>query len=109
EAPMFFKKTNHRELAPDIRSPEGFKHVYQDQVDRLIDLAYYTWLTQYRRSTNPKDSDNDAAPLRDFRVKIDPVPNRAGCYTCNVRLQPHFQIDYVISEFELSTEIKQAV
>ncbi|MEM6843450.1 MAG: RNA polymerase sigma-70 factor [Bacteroidota bacterium] len=39
---MFFKKTNHRELAPDIRSPEGFKQVYQDQVDRLIDLAYYS-------------------------------------------------------------------
>ncbi|MEM7740550.1 MAG: type VI secretion system contractile sheath large subunit [Pseudomonadota bacterium] len=103
---------------PNIMSVARFAHAIKvigrswiGSLENADELQRYlqTWLTQYRRSTNPKDSDNDAAPLRDFRVKIDPVPNRAGCYTCNVRLQPHFQIDYVISEFELSTEIKQAV
>ena len=103
---------------PNIMSVARFAHaikvIARSWVGSLegaqeLQQVLQSWLMKYRRSTMPRDSDNDVAPLRDFRVKIDPIPNRPGAYTCNVKLQPHFQIDYVISEFELSTEIKKAV
>ena len=45
-------------------------------------------------------------PLRQAQIKIADMDGRPGVYSCVIHLKPHFQLDYVVSEFELSTEIE---
>lgn len=44
-------------------------------------------------------------PLRDGKVRVRELPGKPGIYQCTVHLQPHFQLDQVLSHFKLVTEL----
>ncbi|OZH52232.1 hypothetical protein AFK68_25755 [Hydrocoleum sp. CS-953] len=44
-------------------------------------------------------------PLREGQVSVRETPGRPGVYACTVHLQPHAQLDQVISSFKLVTEL----
>ena len=58
-------------------------------------------------SANEKVSPEERAryPLRRGQVQVREHPARPGSYMCTVHLQPHFQIDQVVSTFRLITEL----
>jgi type VI secretion system protein ImpD len=47
-------------------------------------------------------------PLRDASVSVRELPGRPGVVGCNLRLQPHFQIDDVAANFQLLAEVSTA-
>lgn len=44
-------------------------------------------------------------PLQDARVTVTEIAGRPGDYNCTMGLKPHFQLDQVISEFQLVTSL----
>lgn len=64
------------------------------------------WLNQY---TDASDGASDAQkakyPLRSARVQVHERAGRPGDYMANVQLQPHYQLDQLVSAFELVTEV----
>ncbi|MEZ5666428.1 MAG: type VI secretion system contractile sheath large subunit [Alphaproteobacteria bacterium] len=64
------------------------------------------WLRNYI-DASPDASDEQRAryPLRSARVSVVERPGRPGDYVATVHLQPHFQLDQLISAFELVTEV----
>ncbi len=51
-------------------------------------------------------ADRARFPLRRARILVSDSPGKPGAFECKIQLQPHFQLDYVVSEFELTTEIE---
>lgn len=45
-------------------------------------------------------------PLREARIIVRDNVGKPGSYSCSVALRPHFQLDQVISEFQLVTELE---
>lgn len=76
--------------------------VTADEVERRLDA----WLRQY---VNGSHSDNPELraryPLVQGRVEVREVPGMPGSFTCNMHLQPHFQLDDVGATFSLVTEV----
>jgi type VI secretion system protein ImpD len=68
----------------------------------------YRWLLQYC-DANEKSSPERLAkyPLREAAVSVRERPGRPGIYQCTVHLKPHSQVDQVLSEFRLVTELAQ--
>jgi type VI secretion system protein ImpD len=44
-------------------------------------------------------------PLREGHVQVREPPGRPGIYQCTIHLLPHLQLDQVVSEFKLVTEL----
>jgi type VI secretion system ImpC/EvpB family protein len=44
-------------------------------------------------------------PLRDARVEVKPRPDNPGVYVCVLHLQPHFQLDQLVTAVKLVTEL----
>ncbi len=44
-------------------------------------------------------------PLQEGRVTVTEIAGRPGSYNCTMALKPHFQLDQVISEFQLVTSL----
>lgn len=65
-----------------------------------------SWLRQYT-DASPGASDEQRAryPLRSAAVSVVERPGRPGDYMATVHLQPHFQLDQLVSAFELVTEV----
>ena len=65
-----------------------------------------TWLNQYvDASEGASEAQKAKYPLRAARVQVVEVPGRPGNYMATVQLQPHFQLDQLVSAFELVTEV----
>lgn len=64
------------------------------------------WLLAY---TNADDNASNATkakyPLREAFVEVRESPGNPGNFNCTIHLRPHFQLDQVISNFKLVTEV----
>lgn len=64
------------------------------------------WLHRY--STGREDlewEDQARYPLRESDVTVREHPAKPGEYLCEIRLRPHYQLDHMVSELELATEL----
>jgi type VI secretion system ImpC/EvpB family protein len=69
----------------------------------------HKWLVSYTVSMDEADLGTKARfPLRDGRVQIREHPAKPGNYLCVIHLQPHFQIDQVVTAVRLTTELSAA-
>jgi len=73
------------------------------------ELRLQRWLNGFTAGGEDLDFDTKARfPLQEGRINVVAVPGRPGDYRCTVALKPHFQLDQVISEFQLVTTISDA-
>jgi len=76
--------------------------VTADEVERRLD----EWLRQYVNGGRSDDPELRARyPLVAGRIEVREVPGMPGSFTCNMHLQPHFQLDDVGATFSLVTEV----
>ncbi|WP_239923641.1 type VI secretion system contractile sheath large subunit [Agaribacterium haliotis] len=66
------------------------------------------WLFKYTTGREDLDWEEQARfPLRQAAVQVREHPEKAGAYTCVISIVPHYQIDQMVSELELVTELAQ--
>ncbi len=64
------------------------------------------WLNGYTTSTMDLPAETRARyPLREARVEVSELASKPGEYNCVIHLQPHFQLDEVLSAFKLVTAV----
>ena len=64
------------------------------------------WLHQYTSANEDLDWQAQARyPLREADVKVREVPGKVGFYLSEIRLRPQYQIDQLVSELRLITEL----
>jgi len=64
------------------------------------------WLRNYTTGSENLDWDEQAKyPLKSADVRIKEHPSKPGVYLCVIQLQPHYQLDQMVSELELVTEL----
>lgn len=64
------------------------------------------WIERYCLTDDSAGySERARRPLRSARIAVRDVPGRPGSYACTMHIQPHFQLDHIVSEFQLMTEI----
>lgn len=67
------------------------------------------WLRSYSLGNDDASPEQKARyPLRASAVQIRDVPGKPGTLSCVFHLQPHFQLDQVVSAFRLRTELVAA-
>lgn len=66
------------------------------------------WLFRYTTGREDLDWEEQARyPLREGAVKVSEHPGKPGQYICVIHLVPHYQLDQMVSELELVTELAQ--
>ena len=66
------------------------------------------WLFKYTTGREDLEWDEQARyPLREASVKVTEHPDKPGQYACVIQLAPHYQLDNMVSELELVTELVQ--
>lgn len=64
------------------------------------------WLLKYTTGREDLDWDEQARyPLKEGSVSVKEHPSKPGEYLCVIHLQPHYQLDQMVSELELVTEL----
>lgn len=64
------------------------------------------WLNQYTTSSEGASAELKARyPLAASRIEVKDQPGRPGHFVCVVHLQPHFQLDQLVSSIRLITEL----
>lgn len=67
------------------------------------------WLEKYSIANDSAEWSTQARyPLRMFRVEVSEDPWRTQHFLCNIFLTPHYQVDGIVSEIKLSTELVRA-
>ncbi len=67
------------------------------------------WLFKYTTGREDLEWDEQARyPLREAAVKVTEHPEKPGDYVCVIHLRPHYQLDHMVSELELVTELAQS-
>ncbi|WP_232522381.1 type VI secretion system contractile sheath large subunit [Marinimicrobium alkaliphilum] len=67
------------------------------------------WLFRYTTGREDLEWEEQARyPLREAAVKVNEHPERPGQYVCVIHLVPHYQVDQMVSELELVTELVQS-
>ena len=67
------------------------------------------WLFQYTDNRTDLEWDEQARfPLRRAKVTVKDHPEKPGHYATVIHLVPHYQLDNMVSELELVTELAQA-
>ena len=67
------------------------------------------WLIKYTTGRHDLDWEQQARyPLREADVSVKEHPEKPGQYLCVIHLIPHYQIDQMVSELELVTELVQS-
>lgn len=67
------------------------------------------WLFRYTTAREDLAWEEQARyPLREAAVEVKEHPEKPGQYISIIRLRPHYQLDQMISELELSTELTSA-
>ncbi len=86
------------------------KVILREEVGRLADTQSIEkrlggWLSRYTLGNDDADMAlRTRYPLRLASVEVSEQPGRAGTFSCNVRLQPHFQLDDIATSFHLLAE-----
>lgn len=89
------------------------KVMIRDKVGSFISAegceAFLTqWLFRYTTGREDLDWEEQARyPLREATVKVSEHPAKPGQYLCVIHLVPHYQLDQMVSELELVTELAQ--
>lgn len=66
------------------------------------------WLFKYTTGREDLEWEEQARyPLRQAAVNVTEHPNKPGQYLCVIHLVPHYQLDQMVSELELVTELLQ--
>lgn len=66
------------------------------------------WLFKYSTGREDMEWEEQARyPLRDSSVQVKEHPEKPGQYYCSIYLRPHYQLDQMVSELELVTELTQ--
>lgn len=66
------------------------------------------WLFRYTTGREDLEWEEQARyPLREAAVTVTEHPERPGQYVCVIHLVPHYQVDQMVSELELVTELVQ--
>lgn len=64
------------------------------------------WLDKYTTSQEDLDwNEQSRYPLREAAVQVKEHPHKPGQYVCVIHLRPHYQLDHMVSELELVTEL----
>jgi len=67
------------------------------------------WLHKYTSGRKDLAWEEQARyPIAESRVSVKEHPEKAGRYLCSIRIVPHYQIDQMVSELELVTELAQS-
>jgi type VI secretion system ImpC/EvpB family protein len=67
------------------------------------------WLVQYVSQDDDAPSEIKARfPLRDARAQVREQPGRPGSYSCTIHLQPHYQLEGMVTAVKLTTELAPA-
>jgi len=66
----------------------------------------HEWLLNYTTGREDFEWEDQARyPLREADVTVREHPMNPGHYLCEIRLRPHYQLDSMVSELELVTEL----
>lgn len=67
------------------------------------------WLFKYTTGREDLEWGEQARyPLRESLVKVSNHPEKPGNFICVIQLRPHYQLDHMVSELELITELAQS-
>jgi len=67
------------------------------------------WLFKYTSGRDDMEWEEQARfPLREAQVSVKEHIEKPGQYYCSIRLVPHYQVDQMVSELELVTELVQS-
>lgn len=67
------------------------------------------WLFKYTTGREDLEWEEQARyPLREAAVRVKDHPEKPGDYVCIIHLRPHYQLDNMVSELELITELAQS-
>lgn len=87
-----------------IRDKIGSFVTAQDCEDYLRD-----WLFKYTTGRDDLEWEEQARyPLKEAAVQVKEHPAKPGSYLCVIHLKPHYQLDQMVSELELVTELAQS-
>ncbi len=68
------------------------------------------WLFKYTTGREDLEWDEQARyPLREASVEVKEHPSKKGHFMSIIKLRPHYQLDHMVSELELKTELAQSV
>lgn len=90
------------------------KVIFRDKIGSFVSAGsveeyIQNWLHKY--TTGREDLEWDAQahyPLREAFVKVKEHPAKPGQYLCVIHIKPHYQLDQMVSELELATELLKA-
>jgi type VI secretion system protein ImpD len=67
------------------------------------------WLFNYTTGREDMEWEEQARyPLREAKVQVKEHPMKPGEFICSIHLKPHYQLDHMVSELELITELASA-
>ena len=67
------------------------------------------WLFKYTTGREDLEWEEQARyPLKEAAVQVKEHPSKPGSYLCVIHLKPHYQLDQMVSELELVTELAQS-
>jgi type VI secretion system protein ImpD len=87
------------------------KIIFRDKVGSFVtasDCENYLrdWLHRYTTGREDLEWEDQARyPLREADVSVREHPAKPGEFVCEIRLRPHYQLDHMVSELELVTEL----
>ncbi len=89
------------------------KMIFRDKIGsyssaKMVEDDIDNWLSKYTSTNENLGWEAQARyPLRDANVQVKEHPAKPGEFMCIIHLRPHYQLDQMISELELATELKQ--
>lgn len=87
------------------------KVMFRDKVGSFMSVFecekyLHEWLLNYTTGREDFEWEDQARyPLREADVTVREHPRNPGQYVCEIRLRPHYQLDHMVSELELVTEL----
>lgn len=67
------------------------------------------WLFRYTTGQDDMGWEEQARyPLRESSVRVKDHPEKPGDYVCVIHLRPHYQLDHMVSDLQLVTELANA-
>lgn len=89
------------------------KVMIRDKVGSFVtandcEIYLQEWLFKYTTGRDDLEWEEQARyPLKEASVQVKEHPSKPGSYLCVIHLKPHYQLDQMVSELELVTELAQ--
>jgi len=76
------------------------------QTSQSVEEYIQNWLHKYTTGREDLEWEEQARyPLREASVKVKDHPEKPGQFLCVIHIKPHYQLDQMVSELELATEL----